>query len=278
MKGATVEVVELELRDVMLGYGPRVILKDISFEVRKGELVGLVGPNGSGKSTLIKGITRLIPLQSGQILIRGQQLLGMSRSSLARSIAVVPQSPVLPELFTSFEVVLMGRTPHLKFLQRESKKDVGIAWRAMQKTQTDHLADRRVSQLSGGERQRLTIARALTQEAELLLLDEPTSHLDLKYQVESLDLVKELCMDKGMAALAAMHDLNLAAQYCDRLVMLEHKGIHSQGTLEEVITPDAIRKVYGAEVMVFPHPVNRLPTTVIMPRHTNNGGSEEKRD
>ena len=219
---------KLELNNVTLAYGERVILRDVSFGVAKGELVGLVGPNGSGKSTLIKGITRLLPLKTGHILIDGRDIAHMKREELARKVAVVPQAANLPELFTSFEVVLMGRTPHLKFLQQEGKRDRKIAWQAMQKTQTDHLCDRRVGQLSGGERQRLTIARALTQEAEILLLDEPTSHLDLKYQVETLDLVKELCLEEGMVSLAALHDLNLAAQYCDRLVMLEHKGIHSQ--------------------------------------------------
>lgn len=268
-----IAVIYLELKKVTLAYGQRVILRDVSFEVRRGEFLGLVGPNGSGKSTLIRGITNLLVPLSGQILIDGQRVSGMSRGELARKVAVVPQAPVLPELFTAFEMVLMGRTPHLKFLQHEGRKDMDITWRAMQKTQTDHLSKRRVGELSGGERQRLTIARALTQEAELLLLDEPTSHLDLKYQVETLDLVKELCIDKGLAAVAALHDLNLAAQYCDRLVMLEHKGIHSQGSLEEVITPEAIREVYGADVYVHPHPVNQLPTTCIIPGYK---GNEEK--
>jgi len=263
--GESIGMAELVLREVTLAYGKRVILNSVSFEVKNGELVGLVGPNGSGKSTLIKGITKLLPLQSGQILINGQEIGRMSRRDLARKVAVVPQSANLPELFTAFEVVLMGRTPHLKFLQQEGKRDKDFAWWAMIKTQTDHLWERKVGQLSGGERQRLTIARALTQEAEVLLLDEPTSHLDLKYQVETLDLVKEMCMEKGLAALAALHDLNLAAQYCDRLIMLEHKGIHSQGSLEEVITTESIKEVYGAEVHVYPHPINQLPTTCIVP-------------
>jgi iron complex transport system ATP-binding protein len=263
--GSMTKTAKLELKEVTLGYGSRVVLREVSFAVEAGELVGLVGPNGSGKSTLIKGITNVLVPVSGHIFLDGLDVQKLSRGELARKMAVVPQSANLPELYTAFEVVLMGRTPYLKFLQRESKRDVDIAWAAMRKTQTDHLADRRVGELSGGERQRLTIARALTQQAELLLLDEPTSHLDLKYQVEALDLVKEFCLEKGLAAIAALHDLNLAAQYCDRLVMLEHKGIHAQGSLEEVITAEAIKAVYGADVCIVPHPVNGLPTTVILP-------------
>lgn len=271
-------MVSLELKNVTLAYGQRVILRDVSFEVRRGEFLGLVGPNGSGKSTLVRGITNLLAPRSGQILIDGHSVGSMSRGELARKVAVVPQAPVLPELFTAFEMVLMGRTPHLKFLQHEGKKDMDIAWRAMQKTQTDHLSKRRVGELSGGERQRLTIARALTQEAQLLLLDEPTSHLDLKYQVETLDLVKEMCVEHGLAAVAALHDLNLAAQYSDRLVMLEHKSIHSQGSLDKVITSEAIREVYGADVYVYPHPVNRLPTTCIIPGYKSNESKGVKKE
>jgi iron complex transport system ATP-binding protein len=174
-------------------------------------------------------------------------------------VSVVPQHAALPEAFTAFEVVLMGRTPHLGFLRHESQQDVDIAQGAMEITDTRHLAERLVGELSGGERQRLTIARALTQQTELMLLDEPTSHLDINYQIETLELISRLCREHGLAALAALHDLNLAAQYCDRLVLLHGGGIRAEGSAAEVITSANVKEVYGASVCLSSHPVNRLP-------------------
>ncbi|MCX5999488.1 MAG: ABC transporter ATP-binding protein [Chloroflexi bacterium] len=219
----------LQLQNVTLAYGDRVVLRDISFETCQGEVLGLVGPNGCGKSTLIKGITRVLPLRAGRIRIEGRDISGMNPGEMARLVAVVPQNPVLPEAFTSLEVVIMGRMPHLGFLRYESRRDVSIAIHAMEITHTLDLADRRVGELSGGERQRLTIARALTQEPKIVLLDEPTAHLDINYQIETLDIVVDLCAKQSLTALMAVHDLNLASQYCRRIIMLSHGRIRAEG-------------------------------------------------
>jgi iron complex transport system ATP-binding protein len=184
----------------------------------------------------------------------------------------VPQNPVLPEAFTAFEMVLMGRTPWLGLLRYEGEKDMAIAWQAMEATETESFAERRVGELSGGERQRLIIARALTQQPKVLLLDEPTSHLDISHQVEILDLVKSLCLEQSLTVIAALHDLNLAAQYCDWLVMLDGGKVYTKGIPQDVLTVENIKGVYGAEVCVYPHPVNKLPTTLI----TANGGRKER--
>lgn len=254
---------KLRLQDVGLAYGERLVLEGISFEVRPGEILGLVGPNGCGKSTLIKGITRVLPLRSGQVFLDEQDMAGMNVIQIARLVAVVPQSPTLPEAFSAFEIVLMGRTPHLGFLRYESQRDVDIVVRVMDMTATLPLADRRVGELSGGERQRLVIARALAQEPTIVLLDEPTAHLDINYQIETLDLIAALCDQRGLTALVALHDLNLAAQYCQRVVMISEGRIHAEGTPREVITAQNVSEVYGAQVCVYPHPLNSLPATLI---------------
>ncbi|MCL0080515.1 ABC transporter ATP-binding protein, partial [Dehalococcoidia bacterium] len=249
----------LQTQNITLGYGKHTVLSDISLSVARGEMLGIVGPNGSGKSTLIKGICHLLTPKTGRVFIDGRDAASMGRSELASLVAVVPQTTTLPEAFTGFEIVLMGRTPHLGMLRYESQRDFDIAWRAMEITKTQPFAERRIGELSGGERQRLTIARALTQEPKLILLDEPTAHLDINYQIETLDLVKGLCLEHDLAAIAALHDLNLAAQYCDRLIMLNGGGIHAEGSPKQVITAQHIKAVYGAEVCVYPHPFNALP-------------------
>ena len=256
---------ELTVEKLVLAYGKRVVLQDIDFSVVPGEMLGLIGPNGSGKSTLIKAMSRVICPRTGRILLGGKDIATMSRNELAKCLAVVPQWPILPLTFSALEVVMMGRTPHLGRLRFEGEKDMVIVWEAMGMTGTQPLSKRPMGELSGGERQRVIIARALAQEAKFLLLDEPTSSLDIKYQIETLDLFKKLCLKQGLGIVAALHDLNIAAQYCDRLVMLNHGNIHSQGSLEEVITAEAIKEVYGADVHVYPHPVNQLPTTCIVP-------------
>jgi iron complex transport system ATP-binding protein len=254
----------LRLKQVSLGYGRQTILKNVSLEASPQEVLGIIGPNGSGKSTLIKGITRLLVPSSGEIYIDGHALGQLNHNELARLVAVVPQNALLPELFTALEVVLMGRTPHLGLFRYESNRDMAIVYKALEATSTTHLAERRIGELSGGEKQRLVIARALAQEAKIMLLDEPTAHLDIKYQIETLDLVHQLCHERKLIVVIALHDLNLAVQYCHRLIILHNGKIHSQGSPGAVITAQTIKEVYGIDVYVCPHPVNQLPATLIV--------------
>jgi iron complex transport system ATP-binding protein len=262
-------MVKLELEGVSLGYGRRQVVSNLTFQVMPGEMVGLIGPNGCGKTSIIKALCRVISPYSGRILVGGREVSSIPRNDLARLVGVVPQNPNLPAVFTAFEVVLMGRNPHLGLLRYESSRDLAIAWWAMAATATDSLAERRMGELSGGERQRVTIARVLAQEPEAILLDEPTANLDISHQVEILDLIKNLCLEKNLAVLIALHDLNLAAQYCHRLLLIKNGRLHAEGTPWEVISTANIREVYGAETCVFPHPVNQLP--VVLPSGSQPG-------
>ena len=181
--------------------------------------------------------------------------------------------PLLPSTFTAFEIVLMGRNPHLKLLQSESAADLALAWNAMEKTGTETLANRYINELSGGEIQCVLIARVLVQETGAILLDEPTANLDIGRQGDVFDLIHNLCKENSLAVLAAVHDLNLAAQYCDRVILI-HKGrIHAEGAPQKVITEENIREVYGAENCVYTHPANGLPT-VLLGAHLNKGNGK----
>ncbi len=260
-------MIKIEMQKVSIGYSHKVILRDITFQVLPGQIVGLIGPNGSGKSTIIRALTRVISLYDGQILLDDKNIISIPRQQLARLVSVVPQVPILPSAFTSFEVVLMGRNPHLSLFQHESSREVEITLRAMEQTMTRHLAGRRVGELSGGEIQCLLIARALVQETKAILLDEPTANLDIGRQIEILNLIKRLCHEKNIAVLAALHDLNLSAQYCDRLVLINNGTVHAQGTPVEVITAANIKEVYGAEGCVYTHPANGLPAVLVNPEN-----------
>jgi iron complex transport system ATP-binding protein len=255
----------LRLDNVSLGYDKQPVLRNVSLETKPKEMLGIIGPNGAGKSTLIRGITRFIQPISGQIFLDGSEISSISRQRLAQLVAVVPQNPALPEPFTALDIVLMGRTPHLGLLRYEGEKDLAIVKSVMEATKTFSLAERRVGDLSGGERQRLTIARALAQQPKIILMDEPTANLDINYQMETLDLARKLCQTEELIVLVTLHDLNLASQYCDRLMVLGKGTVYCQGTPGAVINAQTIRDVYGAKVYVYPHPINKLPTTLIVP-------------
>jgi len=258
-------MIKIEVQNISLGYLHKEVLKDVSFEVLPGEMVGLIGPNGCGKSTLIRALTRIISPYRGRVLLDGKDIINIPRQELARMLGVVPQMPLLPSAFTAFEVVLMGRNPHLGLFQHEGPEEMDIAWQAMERTMTQHLARRTVSELSGGEIQCLLIARVLAQETKAILLDEPTANLDIGRQVEILDLIRNLCRQNNLAVLAALHDLNLASQYCDRLVLVNGGRVHAQGIPNAVITSQNIKEVYGADRCVYNHPANGLPTVLIVP-------------
>jgi iron complex transport system ATP-binding protein len=236
-----------------------VALRDVSLNVEAGELVGLVGPNGSGKTTLIRAVTKVAQPVSGEIRIGGDDVVSLAQVEIARRVAVVPQEPLLPEAFTALDCVLMGRTPHLRLLENEGAQDFEAARTAMQRTGTWELAERPVGQLSGGERQRVVVARALAQEAPLLLLDEPTAHLDIGHQASVLGLMRLLCRDEHKTVLAVVHDLTLAAAYCDRLALLRAGSVLAEGSPGEILRPDLLSEVYGATVDVFPNPRTGRP-------------------
>jgi iron complex transport system ATP-binding protein len=256
-------MINLEMQNVHIGYGRMTVLRDLNLQAMPGEMVGLIGPNGCGKSTIIKAISRVIQPHSGRVLLSGKDVTRIPRPELARMLGVVSQIPLLPSAFTAFEIVLMGRNPHLGLLQYEGPQELAIAWQAMERTGTQALAERRVGELSGGEIQCLLIARVLAQETKVILLDEPTANLDIGRQGEILDLIKNLCLENKLTVLAALHDLNLAAQYCDRLILINGGQVHAEGTPREVITDRNIEEVYGAEGCVYEHPLNDLPIVLI---------------
>jgi len=268
-------MIKLELQGVEIAYGRNLVVRDVTFQIMPGEMVGLIGPNGSGKSTIIKAMSRVIPLHSGKILLDGKDVFKMPRGDLARLLGVVPQISILPSAFTAFEVVLMGRNPHLGLLQYEGERDRAITWRAMEMTTTHLLAERKVGELSGGEIHRIVIARVLTQEPKSILLDEPTANLDIKHQVEILDLIKNLCQENNLTVVIALHDLNLASQYCDRLVLINNGRVHAQGTPVEVVNSRNIKEVYGTDSYVYAHPVNGLPSVLLTAGNSRHAKSED---
>jgi len=257
-------VAALSLTDVRLAYGVTEVLKGISLEVRHGEMLGLVGPNGAGKSTLLNVVSGVLRPASGQVCVDGEALNELSTKERARRVAVVAQNPAVPPGFSSLDVVLMGRNPHLGLLQWESSTDIDVCKRAMELTGTWEFAERPVASLSGGERQRVFIARALAQQTDLLLLDEPTAHLDIGYQATMLDMVSTIRNEAGVTVVAAMHDLSLAAQYCDRIAALHNGVVVALGTPTEVLTEAVVSAAFGAEVTVITHPDDGTP--VVLPR------------
>jgi iron complex transport system ATP-binding protein len=256
---------KLILTNAGFKYGNHVVLSSINFETTPGEFIGIIGPNGSGKSTLLKGMANLLHAHTGFVILDGENIGNHSLSFIARRIAFVPQYAILPDLFTVIDIVLMGRTPHLGLLRYESTRDISIAIKAMEATHTANLANKRINELSGGERQRVLIARALAQEATILLLDEPTSNLDINFQAEVLNFLRRLCREEGMTVVAAIHDLNLASQYCNRIIMLKQGSIYKQGKPEEVVVTSSILDTFGINVHVYPHPVNGLPIILVSP-------------
>ena len=254
----------LRIENLSVSYGPRRVLTDVSLEVSSGEVVALIGPNGAGKSTLVRAVSGVIHVESGRIHCNSSDfpaldLMAMSPMQRARSLAVVPQVASLPPAFTVWETVLMGRTPHLNFLGQVSARDEAISRLALQKVDALELSGRRVGELSGGEQQRVLLARALTQSTPILLLDEPTSNLDLHYQVSFMETVSALAHQEHLAVLVALHDLNLAARYADRVALLVDGQIKASGTPRHVLTPELISMAYHLPVQVIPHPFADAP-------------------
>jgi cobalamin transport system ATP-binding protein len=248
----------LKIQNLSVDYGPRRILHDVSLDVQSGEVLALIGPNGAGKSTLVRAVSGVIPYM-GHVRTNGDDFISLSPLQRARYIATVPQAVSLPPAFTVWETVLLGRTPYLNFLGQPSQKDEDIARQALGRVSALPFADRRVGELSGGEQQRVLFARALCQSTPILLLDEPTAHLDLQYQVNLLELVHELAYKDNLAVLIALHDLNLAAHYADRIALMVAGNIKAMGKPKEVLQPELIAEAYCLPVQVVQHPFLDIP-------------------
>lgn len=252
-----------ELQDFSCGYSS-FQLSGMSFSLTKGSFAGIIGPNGSGKTTLFRGISAVLPTMDGNIFLNGKNIKSMSLNERAKNIAIVTQT-VDAEDITVEEYVLMGRIPYYaRFQFFDTKKDIELAYKYMQLTDIFHHKDKLMTQLSGGEQQRAAIARALTQEPQLLLLDEPTAHLDITHQVRILDLIQQLNHDMGLTVLMVIHDLNLASEYCDKLLLFTDGNLHSEGTPAEVITFETIEEVYKTPVIVKDNPYSGKPVVVLV--------------
>ena len=251
----------LEIQDLSYSYGGGAGVRDVWLRVEPGQFVGLIGPNGSGKSTLLKQVYRALTPDSGRILLDGEDLSHLPFRACARRMAVVGQENEIPFDFTVEEMVAMGRSPHKGLFDPDTQQDRHIVRRALEQLGISPLAGRSYRRLSGGEKQRVLLARALAQECDFLVLDEPTNHLDIRYQMQIFDLLKAL----GVTVLAAIHDLNLAALYCDRLYVLSQGQVILEGPGEQVLTPDLIHRVYGVRCCVERHPVTGKPSISYLP-------------
>jgi iron complex transport system ATP-binding protein len=249
----------LKIVNLSVSYGPRRVLKDVSLDVGSGEVLALIGPNGAGKSTLVRAASGVVPVEAGSVRTNGDDLLRLPAMERARRLAVVPQAVALPPAFSVWETVLLGRTPYLNFLGQVSARDEELARSALARVDALDLAGRRVGELSGGEQQRVLLARALAQATPILLLDEPTASLDLHYQVSFLETLRSLARSGQLAVLIALHDLNLAARFADRLALLVDGNVQAAGTPHQVLTPELISQAYHLPVSVVPHPLADAP-------------------
>lgn len=240
---------KLKIRNVEFSYASIPALRNVCLELREREILAIVGPNGAGKSTLLKCIARILRPQRGVILLNGRDIQKMSLRELARKIGYVPQDAYHLFPATVFEVVLMGRRPYMSWIS--SREDEKIVLDILRMLNIEDIAMRDINELSGGQRQKVFIARALAQEPEVLLLDEPTSNLDIRHQLEVMNLIRNIVKDKGISAVMAVHDLNLAARYSDKVVMMCKGRVFAAGPPLSVLTPSNIRKVYGVEVKVI---------------------------
>jgi len=253
------------LAGVTAGYGrDRAIVENVDLEIRTGEVTILIGPNGCGKSTLLKTIGRILKPRSGSIHVDDLDVLRTDPKRVARTIAYLPQSPVVPTAITVEQLVGYGRAPHQSLLGLRSARDIELVDHAITTTGLEELRNRSVPELSGGQRQRAFIAMALAQDTPYVMLDEPTTFLDIRHQVETLDLVRQL-HDAGRTSIIVLHDIAQAARYGDRLVVMHEGRLVAEGKPADVVTPELMQSVYGLECSVYPDPVSGTP--VVTPRH-----------
>jgi len=257
----------LEAAELSLGYGDRRIVTDLSVTVPTGQVSVIIGANGCGKSTLLRGLARLLSPMSGSVLLDGKAISTIPSKEVAKVMGLLPQAPVAPEGITVADLVGRGRYPHQGWFRRWSAADDQAVAEALRATGTAELADRPIDEMSGGQRQRVWIAMALAQETDLLLLDEPTTYLDLTHQVEVLDLLTDLNRRRGTTIVIVMHDLNLACRYADHLIAMRGGEITRQGRPADVVTAEAMREVFGLSATIVTDPVSGTPTIIPIGRH-----------
>lgn len=255
----------ITVNNLNYSYGKIPVLKDISFQIQRSDFFIIIGPNGSGKTTLLRLLAGIISAGNGMIDLAGDSIENYTRKALARKIAYVPQTVPVDFPFTVSEVVLMGRSPHLGMLGLEKEKDLVMAKQAMKFTELDHLADRRTNQLSGGECQRVFIARAICQDTEIILLDEPTASLDLAHQTRIMDLMEKLQKEKDVTVVMVSHDVNLAAMYGKTLLLLKEGQIVGRGNPDEVLTFQTLEAAYGCTLLVDESPLGHFPRVTPVP-------------
>ncbi|AFH65359.1 ABC transporter ATP-binding protein [Paenibacillus caseinilyticus] len=253
----------MKVRGLGKRFGARIVLREIDLEVQPGEWLGILGPNGSGKSTLLHLLSGVEAPDQGSIELDGQPLAGYSRKALARLLAVLPQDALPPLGFTVREIVEMGRYPYQNWLGDEREDRSALVERILSWLKLEELQERTVDALSGGERQRVALGRALAQEPRLLLLDEPTTFLDIGYQLEMLERIDRWKEENGMTVVSVLHDLNLASMFCDRLLLLQEGRIRAIGTPEQVLQPAGLEEVYGTRPYVLPHPDSGVPQILL---------------
>ena len=249
----------IRVEDLTAAYDRQPVLNDVDIDIGTGEMVGIIGPNGSGKSTLLKVFGRLLNPKSGAIYLDGKALSEFSTSEIARRMSVLPQSPPTPPELTVRELVGYGRYPHIPWLKRFGNRDREIIETTIRICHLNDLAERKLSTLSGGEKQKAWIGMAVAQQPRVMLLDEPVTFLDISHQLEVMDLVADLNRNQGITVITVLHDLNLAARYCPRLIAVSGGRIHSDGTAQDVIQPEVLRAVFGVGAHVGEDPLTRRP-------------------
>ncbi|SHE93458.1 iron complex transport system ATP-binding protein [Loktanella atrilutea] len=257
----------LSARNLTAGYGDRTVLQSLDLDVAKGGITAIVGANACGKSTLLRTMSRLLVPATGQVLLNGKSIHHTPPRALAQRLGLLPQSPTAPDGMTVADLVSRGRHPHHGMLSRWTAADDAAVARAMTVTGTADLAEREIDALSGGQRQRVWIAMALAQQTDVLLLDEPTTFLDIAHQIEVLDLLVDLNRADGTTIVMVLHDLNLAARYADRILALAQGHLHAAGTPEDVLTSDTVRHVFGLACQIITDPVSGKPMMLPRSRH-----------
>jgi iron complex transport system ATP-binding protein len=252
----------LSAKDLTLSYGDTIIIDNLDIEIPKGEITVLIGGNGCGKSTLLRSLARLLKPKSGNVLLNGEEIARMKTKDIAKKLAILPQSPVTPEGLTVYELVKQGRHPYRSMMKQWSREDEEAVQQALESTNIQHLQDRAVDSLSGGQRQRAWIALTLAQQTDIILLDEPTTYLDMTHQIEILDLLFDLNEQKGHTVVMVLHDLNLASRYAHHMVAVKDKKIYAQGRPEDIITCELVQDVFNMKCNISCDPIFGTPVCV----------------